>query len=158
MNDNEKKLFQRLGEDTAYTFKGLYKKSDLLEFKYRLYLSIPIIFSIVSLGFDQEISGSYLKGIAVASLVFTMFALIEQKNFEKSNSYRSVADDVKILYDRAEAFYLQDKFDAYNKLQLEWENLRRELSDFPIGNYAYWRTKKTIKTEMNLAWLGGEYS
>jgi hypothetical protein len=158
MNDNEKKLFQRLGEDTAYTFKGLYKKSDLLEFKYRLYLSIPIIFSIVSLGFDQEIPGYYLKGIAVASLVFTMFALIEQKNFEKSSSYRSVADDVKILYDRAEALYLQDKFDAYNELQLKWENLRRELSDFPIGGYAYWRTTKTIKTEMNLAWLGGEYS
>ena len=158
MNDNEKQLFQRLGADTAYTFKGLYKKSDLLEFKYRLYLSIPIIFSVVSLGFDQEIPGYILKGVAVASLIFTMFALIEQKDFEKSSSYRSIADDVKIIYDRAEANYLQENFESYEELQISWENLRRELSDFPIGDYAYRKTKKTIKKEMNLTWLGVEYS
>jgi hypothetical protein len=79
MNENEKSLIQRLGEDTAYTFKGLHKQADWSDKKYKLYLSVPIIFSIVSLGFDEEIASLALKCIAVLSLIVTVFALMDQK-------------------------------------------------------------------------------
>ena len=38
MEEGRLKILQRLGEDTAYTFKGLYKESDWLACQYKLYL------------------------------------------------------------------------------------------------------------------------
>lgn len=157
MNENEKSIIKRLGEDTAYTFKGLHKQADWSEKKYKLYLSIPIIFSIISLGFGEEIIPLALKGIAVLSLVVTVLALMDQKEFEKSSRYRELADKIKCLYDKTERCFALDDFSQHESLFSEWDLIRNDLRDYPISPLAYKRTQKTIKKEMNLIWLGGEY-
>lgn len=157
MNDKKLNLLQRIGEDSAYTFKGLYKESDWLELKYKLYLLIPIIFSIVSLGFDQEIPAIYLKVLAVSSLVFTVFVLVGQKRFESINSYRELADKIKLIYDKSEECYLLEKADEYESLKEKWDSLREQMVNHPIGLVGRFLSKTKIKKEMNLTWLGGEY-
>ena len=154
MNENEKLIIKRLGEDTAYTFKGLHKQADWSDKKYKLYLSVPIIFSIVSLGFDEEIASLALKCIAVLSLIVTVFALMDQKEFEKSNGYRDLADRIKFIYDKAERCFALDDFSQYETLCNEWDLIRKDLKDYPIGSLAYKRTRKVINQEMNLSWLG----
>lgn len=157
MKEKKLILLKRLGEDTAYTFKGLYKESDWLELKYKLYLSIPIIFSIVSLGFDQEINPLYLKILAVASLIFTVLVLLGQKRYENIDSYRKVADEVKIIYDKSEKYFVLEEVDQYEELSKEWENLRKKMVTLPVGVIGRKLSKIRIKKEMNLSWLGGEY-
>lgn len=157
MNDNEKQLLRRLGEDSAYTFKGLHKQADLLDIKYKFYLFLPIVFSIVSIGFDEEIPPLILKFIAVVSLTGSVLALINQKDFEKSGGYRALADQVKSLYEKIEISYHLGDFSRFNSLSTEWDELRKKFKDYPIGSRAYKRTQKNIKQEMNLNWLGGEY-
>ncbi len=154
MNENEKALIKRLGEDTAYTFKGLHKQADWSDKKYKLYLSVPIIFSIISLGFDEEITSLALKGIAVLSLIVTVLALMDQKEFEKSNGYRELADKIKYIYDKSERYFSLEDFSQYEILCNEWDLIRKDLKDYPIGSFAYKRTKKVINQEMNLSWLG----
>ncbi|MCG3734662.1 hypothetical protein [Vibrio cincinnatiensis] len=157
MNDNEKQLLRRLGEDSAYTFKGLHKQADLLDRKYKLYLSLPIIFSIVAIGFNEEIPSLILKLIAVVALTGSVLALIEQKDFENSGGYRELADQVKNLYEKIEVSYHLDDFSNFASLSTEWSELRKSFKDYPIGSRAYKLTQKNIKKEMNLGWLGGEY-
>ncbi|EGR0930945.1 hypothetical protein ACKOZB_004644 [Vibrio parahaemolyticus] len=157
MNENEKQLLRRLGEDAAYTFKGLHKHADWLDQKYKLYLSLPIIFSIISIGFDEEMPALFLKLIAVIALVGSALALIDQKDFEKSSGYRELADYIKNLYDKVEAAYLLEDPAQYSVLSQEWLELRKQFKDYPIGKRAYKKTQKRIKQEMNLSWLGGEY-
>ncbi len=158
MNEKKLSLLQRLGEDTAYTFKGLYKESDWLELKYKLYLSIPIIFSIVSLGFDQEINPVYLKTLAVASLIFTMLVLLGQKRYESIDSYRTLADKIKRIYDKSEQYFILEEFDQYDELKNDWDTLSKKMVSHPIGFMGRFLSKVKIKKEMNLSWLGGEYT
>lgn len=158
MSDSNLIPLQRLGEDCAYTFKGLHKTADWLEVQYKLYLAIPILFSIVALGFDEEISSLWLKGFAVASLAFTMLALLGQHRFEKVGTYRRLADKVKSIYDRAEvAYHDQDKA-KHAEVRSEWERLKPALSQHNISWMGRWRSKRVIKQEMNLQWLSGYYN
>ena len=80
MAEETLKLLQRLGEDTAHLFKGLYKESDWLECQYKIYLSIPIFFSIVALGFNQELPGIWIKILAVISLISVVQALLGKRD------------------------------------------------------------------------------
>lgn len=157
MEKEERKLVQRLGEDTAYTFKGLYKESDWLKYKYRFYLSIPIVCGLVSLGIHQHIPELWLKILAVVSLVLIFLALLGQKQFESVNSYRRLADKIKTIYDLAEEAYLLNEFENYNELREQWSALREETQKYPIGVVGRFLSERRIKTEMNLSWLGGEY-
>ena len=158
MKKEQLKLLQRLGEDTAYTFKGLYKESDWLEYKYRLYLSVPVIFHIVSLVFDQELSGLFIKILAVISLISIVLALLGQKRFECVDSYRYLADQIKTIYDQAEEAYLLREIENYGELREQWNILRQQTQKCPIGIIGRYLSQRKIKKEMNLSWLGGEYS
>ena len=77
MEEGKFKLIQRLGENTAYTFKGLYKESDWLEWQYRIYLLFPIVFSIVSLGFGQEIPDIGIRILTAISLIFISLGSVD---------------------------------------------------------------------------------
>lgn len=158
MEEEKLKLIQRLGEDAVYTFKGLYKESDWLEHKYWLYLSVPIVFSIVALGFDQYLPELWLKILAVISLIFTAFALLGKKRLESVDSYRCLAEEIKTIYDRAEEAFALKKTENYSKLRKQWEILRKQTQRYPIGRIGRYLSKRKIKKEMNLSWLGGEYS
>ena len=158
MKKEQLKVLQRLGEDTAYTFKGLYKESDWLEYKYRLYLSISVIFPIVSLVFDQELSRLFIKILAVISLISIFLALLGQKRFECVDSYRCLADQIKTIYDQAEEAYFLEETENYGELREQWDILRQQTQKCPIGIIGRYLSKRKIKKEMNLSWLGGEYS
>jgi len=92
---NQEKILQKIGKDTAYTFKGLHKTADILQFQYKLYLIVPIIFSIISLGFSDDLPDVVLKMLAVIALVSTCCAIVNQKEYEKITSYRKLADEYK---------------------------------------------------------------
>ena len=158
MEEEKLKTMQRLGEDTAYTFKGLHKEADWLKHKYQFFLSVPIVFSILSLGFNQELPHLYLKMLAVLALISAALAFFGQKRFQSVDSYRRLADQTKTIYDRAEEAYSLRQLDTYSQLQDEWHTLMMQTHEYPIGIVGRFLSKRRIKTEMNLSWLGGEYS
>ena len=158
MEEKKLKLIRRLGEDTAYTFKGLYKESDWLELQYQLYLSIPIIVSVVSLGFHQELPELWIKILSVISLIFIVLALLGQQKFGLINSYRDLAGKIKTIYDRAEEAYFLEETQNISELKEQWSILREQTHRYPIRIISRWLSERAIRKEMNLTWLGGEYS
>ena len=157
MEDEELRSLQRLGEDTAYTFKGLYKESDWLERKYWLYLVFPGILSIVSIGFELELPRIALRILAIASLICLILALAEQKRLKSVDSYRNLANEIKAIYDRAEEAYIRKDVESSIILREHWTTLRNQTQKHPIGLVGRWLSKRRINEEMNLSWLGGEY-
>ena len=99
MDEENLKILQRLGEDTAYTFKGLYKESDWLKYKYQFFLSVPIVFSLVTFGFDEEIPVFGIKILTLISLVSIFLALLGRERFDLIDSYRCLANEIKTIYD-----------------------------------------------------------
>ena len=158
MEEQNLKLLQRLGEDTAHTYKGLYKESDWLKHQYRLYLLVPISLSIISLGFDEEIPKLVLKSLSVISLISIGLTLLGQKRFELIDSYRNLANEIKTIYDRAEEAYYLKQMGNYSQLREQWHALMKQTQKYPIGKIGRYLCKRKIMDEMDLAWLGGEYS
>ena len=154
---NIRYLYQRLGEDAAYTFKGLHKEADWLEWKYKILLIVPIIFSITSLGFSDAVPTLFIKILSIVSLVFTIMALVDQKKLERIDSYRLLADEMKIIYDLAEEFCHKELESEYESLKNKWIQTRKEMANHPIGIVARIMSKRVIKEEMNLKWLGEKY-
>jgi len=150
---NDKKILKRIGEDCAYTFKGLHKTADILELEYKLYLIIPIAFSIISLGFSEDIPILILKVLAVTSLISTCYLIINQKEYEKITAYRKLANEYKKIYDKVENNFHKDNFDNIDEIQKEKDELSNNRNELTIISKAYEKTKNTIQQEMNLDWL-----
>ena len=144
---------KRLAEDCAYTFKGLYKTADWLKLEYKLYLAVPIIFSIVSFGFEEIMSPLALKLLAVLSMIFTSLALINQEEYNKIEKYTKLANKYKTLYDEIEADYHKRNFDNIDIYKQKIQKLREKTSKYPINLIGRWWSKKRIEDEMDLAWL-----
>ena len=158
MKEGSLKVLQRLGENTAYTFKELYKESDWLERKYKFCLSVPIIFSFVALVFHQKLPDIGISILAAISLFCTFVAWIEQKKLASVGGYRSLANEIKTIYDRAEEAYHLEETDNISNLREQWTALREQTQRYPIGLIGRYVAKRAIKKEMNLSWLGGKYS
>jgi len=152
MQDKEIYL-KRLAEDCAYTFKGLYKTADWLKLEYKLYLAVPIIFSIVSLGFEEMISSFPLKILAVLSMVLTSLALMHQEEYTKIEKYTQLANNYKSLYDEIEADYHKRDFENIDGYQQKVKELREQTSKYPINMIGRWWSKKRIESEMDLKWI-----
>lgn len=150
---NQKKVLQRIGEDTAYTFKGLHKTADWLSVEYKIYLTVPIIFSIIALGFDDYFNNLTLKIIAVLSLIFTFLILKNQNEYEQINAYRQLADKYKNIYDKVEIYYYDNK--EVNLIDLQNEKIKcsKELNKHNISFIGRFWSKKVIDNEMNLLWI-----
>lgn len=151
--ETKEKILQRMGEDVAYTFKGLHKTGDDLQFKSKMYLVVPTIFSIVTLGFSEELNEMFLKLLAIISLIATCCLVINQKEYEKITSYRKLANEFKKLYDNLENDFYNNSDKNVEKLQSLKDELITKVNEYPISNKAYKKVQKTIKTEMNLEWL-----
>ena len=158
MEEGRLKILQRLGEDTAYTFKGLYKESDWLACQYKLYLLVPIVFSFVSLGFDEQLPGIWIKVLTVISLIFIFLALLQQKRFESVDSYRRLANEIKTIYDRAVASYHLREAENISELREQWAILREQTQKYPISSIGRCLSKRKIEEEMNLSWIHEEHS
>ncbi len=108
-NCNEQKILQELGEDAAYTFKGLYKTADWLRLEYKILLFITLSFSIIVLGFDDSLPGLWVKILSVMALIASVWLLINQKEYEKVEDYMRLADKYKNLFDRIKEYLLFKK-------------------------------------------------
>ena len=73
---------KKIAEDSAYTFKGLHKTADWFDLSSKLYLTIPILFSIISLGFDSHLHPVILKILAVISMFTTSLVFINQNKYQ----------------------------------------------------------------------------
>ncbi len=151
---NEEIHLKRLAEDCAYTFKGLYKTADWLKLEYKLYLAVPIIFSIISLGFEDMMSPFTLKLMAVLSMVFTSLALMNQEEYTKIEKYMQLANEYKTIYDELESAYHKRDFKSLDTYREKIKKLREKTSKYPINMIGRLWSKNRIKDEMDLEWIG----
>ena len=152
-NYNKRKRLQELGEDAAYTFKGLYKTADWLRLEYKILLFITLSFSIIVLGFNDSLPGLWVKIISVVALIASVWLLINQKEYEKVEDYMRLADKYKNLFDKIRNTYYSKSFENIEALQQEMNNLREESHKYPIGKIARWWSRRVIEKEMNLGWI-----
>jgi len=148
-----KKVLQRLGEDLAYTFKGLYKTSDWLEWEYKILLLFPILLGLISLGLDCYIPPLYLKIFSIWCIYSTVHILANQKSYEKISGYRKLADEFKKLYDEVEFKYYCSDFSNLDELKRKKDELMNKISEYPISKVGRHWSRWKIKKEMNLNWI-----
>lgn len=150
-NKNNRKILQRLGEDVAYTYKGLYKTSDWLEYGYKILLFLPLIYSMFSLVFDLK--GGFIKFVGCLTLLATFWVLIHKSEYTKIKGYRELANDFKKIYDELEIKYYKYEFEDVEKIKEKIDELRRKTSEYPISLIGRIWTVLTIKKEMDLSWI-----
>lgn len=152
-NCNKRKILQELGEDTAYTFKGLYKTADCLRLEHKILLFITLSFSIMILGFDDKLPNLVTKILSVIALISSIWLLVNQKEYEKVEGYMRLADKYKNLFDKIRNTYYSNNFENIEAFQQEMNDLREKSHSYPIGKIARWWSKRVIKKEMNLEWI-----
>ncbi len=162
-NQAYKKELQRIGEDAAYTFKGLYKTSDSLGFIYNIFLIIPISFSILCLGFDKYLPSWLLKIASCFSLISAFILLLNKKNYseDRIEKYRILANEFKDIYNDVEGYYYsfdesKPTTENIRNIKTKMKKLRIETAKLPINIIGRFISKKKIKEEMNLDWIYSE--
>jgi len=162
-NQTCKKELQRLGEDTAYTFKGLYKTSDSLNFLYSVFLILPAIFSVLSLGFEANLPHWIIKIISCFSLIAVLILLFKKNYFseKKIESYRKLANEYKDIYDEIEDYYHscnenEDINKNIDSIMNKISKLRQKTVELPINILGRLLSKRKIKKEMDLDWVYSE--
>jgi glucan phosphoethanolaminetransferase (alkaline phosphatase superfamily) len=159
-NQTYKKKLQRVGEDAAYTFKGLYKTADSLGFFYNILLIIPIILSISCLGFEAHLSHWIIKIVSCLSLIAVFILLFKKNDFSESKieKYRKVANEYKEIYDEIECYYhdCDEKRDIEKKIDSimnRISKLRQKTVELPINILGRFLSKRKINEEMDLGWI-----
>jgi len=162
-NQTYKKELQSIGEDAAYTFKGLYKTADSLGFLYNVFLIIPISFCILCLGFDEYLANWFLKIVSCLSLISAFILLLNKKNYseDKMEKYRRLANKYKDVYDKLESYFyecndIKNISKNISDIRKIMNNLRLETVELPINMLGRFLSKKKIKEEMNLEWIYSE--
>jgi hypothetical protein len=152
-NCNKRKILQELGEDAAYTFKGLYKTADYLRLQYKFLLFIILLFSIIMLGFGDTLQSLVTKILSVIALLASIWLLVNQKEYEKIEDYMRLANKYKNLFDEIRNAYYSNNFENIETFQQEINNLREQSYSYPIGKIARWWSKHVIRKEINLEWI-----
>jgi uncharacterized membrane protein (DUF106 family) len=161
-NQTCKKKLQKLGEDTAYTFKGLYKTADSLGFLYNILLTIPIILSILCLGFEANLPHWIMKIVSCLSLIAVFILLFKKNDFSESKieKYRKVANEYKEIYDEIECYYhdCDEKKDIekIDSIMRRISRLRQKTVELPINILGRFLSKRKINEEMDLDWIYSE--
>lgn len=152
MYDNEKYL-KSMAENVAYTFKGLYKTSDWLENSYKILLIFPIILCIGILAFDLYLPKIALDILAFLSLASTIYLVCNQKEYEKINDYRELANEFKSIYDELEMQYKSANISGLKEINGKIGELNKKTSELSISLMGRFLSKRAIEKEMNLDWL-----
>ena len=148
-------IIKATAEDCAYTYKGLYKQSDIKE-KYSSFLIfIPIIYSIIILVFPSVANELFGKIISVITLISSILLLVGNKNSENIVEYRKIANNYKALYDELCILSSSgcDSAVKLGEIVTKKNELNEKTSLYPIGILAKLWTKKVIDKEMNLLWI-----
>ena len=162
-NQTCKKKLQRLGEDAAYTFKGLYKTADSLGFLYNIFLIIPIILSILCLGFEANLPDWIIKIVSCLSLIAVLILLFKKSDFSESKieRYRKLANEYKEIYDEIECCYYdcnerKDIKKNIDSIMDRISKLRQKTVELPINILGRFLSKRNIQKEMDLGWICSE--
>lgn len=145
-----------LAVDCAYSFKGLYKQSDIKEKYTSILIFIPIIYSITLLVFPEVAEAKIGKIMAIVTLVFSILILVGNKSTENILKYREIASQYKNIYDKLFLLFSNPEvtIEEIESLQERKNDLNILTSQYPIGLLARIIAKFTIKSEMNIKWLG----
>lgn len=149
--DGCKELLQKLGDNAAHTFKGLYKTSDCLEITYKLYVAVPFLFSLLMLA--DLVGGILARVLAVISLMFSIMLIINQNSFSAITEYRKLANQFKKVYDQLEQKYHRREFAGLDDIYKRLSELMDETSRLPISRMGRWWSKRVINREMDLRWI-----
>lgn len=151
---------QRLGEDLAYTFKGLYKMHDYLKCQYEILLMSSFVISIIVIndisffGIESIIN----KLLSIIGVLIAGYMLFKKQEYEKIQGYALLANDIKNLYDKIEKKYLNNEKIDDSFLILS-NDLKSKTDVYNISNKSYKKVKETIHSEMSLEWIYGfEYN
>lgn len=146
---------QGLAEDCAYTFKGLYKQSDIKEKYINLLILCPLFYSIVLLVFPEISTKIVGKILSVITLLFSILLLVGNKSSENIVQYRQIANAYKALYDKLYSLFQNPKatYADLEKIIKEKRDLNDKTSQYPIGIIARILSGLVIKSEMDIKWL-----
>lgn len=163
LNQTCKKKLQRLGEDVAYTFKGLYKTADSIDFLYNIFLIIPVILSVLCLGFEENLPHWIIKIVSCLSLIAVFILLFKKKYFSenKIERYRKLANEYKDIYDEIESYYYscnenEDINKNIDSIMNKISKLRQKTVELPINILGRFLSKRKINEEMDLGWIYSE--
>lgn len=149
--DGCREFLQKLGENAAHTFKGLYKTSDALEIAHKLYLTVPFLFSFLVLA--DMVNGMLARVLAVMSLMFSIMLIIDQNSFSAVTEYRRLANDFKKVYTQLEQKYHCRDFTDLDAISKRLGELMDETSRLPISRIGRWWSRRVINREMDLRWI-----
>jgi len=149
---DEKIVLKKLGRDAAYTFKGLHKTADWLEITQKWLLLVPIVLSIAIIAFDSFIARFDSNVLIVVSLAITIYVILTQREYDKKDDLRKLANEFKSLFDELLTKYCQDGDLDLNKLNEEANLLRLRTANLPISLIGYLWCKFCINREMDLNW------
>lgn len=144
------KTTKQLAEDVAYTFKGLYKTSDLIEIFYNFSLITSIILGLILIAFRIEIEIAQM--VSIFALFLTLLPLIYQNYVKKVSHYRILANKFKDIYDEIRRRNNNGNFKTSDLLK-GISKIRQQTSDYPINFIAKIWVTRTIDKEMDLGWL-----
>ena len=147
---NEQKSIKNMGENLAFTAKGLFKTADILKLEYKILLSISILFSLLGLAFD--IDATWVKILGVISIFATIYILINENNQHKVSEFMKLGNDYLTLYDEVEKHYYNGVESLPEELYKRKEILQEKTSLYNISILAKIWVDKTIYKEMNLDW------
>lgn len=148
----EEIILQKLGVDTAYTFKGLYKTADWLEFTQKWLLLIPIVLSVAVFIFQPFTSGLIINILVFVGLVITIYVILTQRDYDKKKAIRELANEFKTLYDKLFADYCGNEKPDLKELAKEANQLRLRTAELPVSWIGYLLCRIYINREMDLAW------
>jgi hypothetical protein len=146
---------RNIGEDCAYSFKGLYKQSDWMEKSIRIYVFAPLLSSILFLVAPTLAQSTFGTMLSVITLIFSIIMLTKRNQTESIVGYRDLANQFKEIYEQAELMYHSKNYDneQIKKLVEKKSELNTNTSRFPISGIARIWSKLVIKHEMNIDWL-----
>jgi hypothetical protein len=147
-----KEILQKIGRDTAHTFKGLYKTADWLEFTQKWLLLIPIVLSLAVLIFEAFIPTFAVKVLILVSLVITVYVILTQREYDKIQDLRRLANEFKTVYDKSFMKYSRNDDGDLEELLEEEDRLRIQTAALPISWVGNLLCRLLIDKEMDLDW------
>ena len=153
MSTSNNLILKKHGINSAYTFKGLIKEADSIRMEYTFFHVIPIILSVVMLGFSKEWTFVVTQIMSCFIVCCCVVSLIYRERYKKVDGYIDLANAVKIFYDRVESMYLSSTYNDIDSLENEYANLIKKTNKYPISIMGRTWSKFRIRKEMNLNWL-----
>jgi hypothetical protein len=157
MDSGLRTVLKSLAEEAAYSSKGHFKSADWINISIKLMISVPLITSSITYGFD--LSRLYAQIISLLGLLYSVWALIylngnwfsdrRAKHMTLGSQYLDLYKDIRIECAKSEKL----SGDLINLYRVRISELDNATSEAPIGFMGRIWSRCRIKDEMNLNWI-----